>query len=181
GERADSVLAINNDVFIKRIRKLLYSAALDSGIYTNRLKANHVYDLAFANDRNRIENDCSHLAPNHNIKIVAQNAFEMPTTLWFDKKSDDSYKQAALIACGQFTTCYNLLEYIERLKNPEFYQTLSVDSQKRINDLQVELMKHYEHFKRDPLWLYNQLGIHIQNFQPVNISNFPFPPQFKGL
>jgi len=43
----------------------------------------------------------------------------MSTTLWFTKKELEGKDNMldVLIACGQFNTCWNLLEYIEKIEH----------------------------------------------------------------
>src|ERR1035437_3924521 len=135
-ERINSVLTLNNDVFLKRIRYLLYERFFSAEKRTQRVKSNHIYDMTFSNDPFRMDNDSKDLAPCKTMQEVSESAFEMGTTLWFDKKSQKEYKQAAIIATGQFTTCYNLLEYITRLKNSPVYPKLSSQYKKRVDGLQ---------------------------------------------
>jgi hypothetical protein len=53
------------------------------------------------------------------VAAVARDATDMKTTLWFD----NAQQQRSLVACGQFTMCYNILEHIIRRyeKDPENY------------------------------------------------------------
>lgn len=189
-ERIRSILILNSDVFLKRIRFLLYNDAYQSGKYKFRIKANHVYDLAFSNDLNRADNDIATIIPSRPMQIVAQSAFEMATTLWFDKTNQDSNRLAALIACGQFTTCYNLLVYIYRLKNTKrsngttYYATLSQPYKEKVDHLENELNNDFSKFRNDPFFMYNKMGVEfgINNFKITTIAEFPFPDaEFGGL
>lgn len=78
-DRISSVLLLNNDVFLKRIRYLLYNAAYNSKRYQYRIMTNHVYDLSFSNDSKRDE--IAGGVASKSMKVVAQVAFEMRTTL----------------------------------------------------------------------------------------------------
>ncbi|GGB84016.1 patatin-like phospholipase family protein [Dyadobacter sediminis] len=185
-ERISSVLLLNNDVFLKRIRYLLYHNAYESKKYIYRLKTNHIYDLSFSNDH--VRQNIPSLKPGRALQIVAQAAFETGTTLWFDTSSQQSGKLPALIACGQFTTCYNLLEYIYRMKSirknkPSYFSSLSAAEQEKINALEKALKADYARFNSDPFWLYNQKGTQfgIAGFKPCDVSGFPFPAVFEGL
>lgn len=184
-DRANSVLTLNLNVFLKRIRYLLYNQFLDAGRKTFRVKTNHVYDLAFSNDTNRLENsnDPTAYAPSTNIQIVSQCAFEMGTTLWFDDPEDCN--QAALIACGQFTTCYNLLIYISRMKKgaPSYFSELGEEFQNKINKLETTLNDYYSKFKGDPFYLYNSLGVDVfgNEFKKKTMAQYSAPKEFKRL
>jgi predicted acylesterase/phospholipase RssA len=176
--RSDSVLMLNTNVFMKRIRQLLYNTFYDSPQWENRGKGNHIYDLSFSGDLHNEQNPppTPFLNPSREIKIVAQTAFNMGTTLWFDKANiEQQHSEACIIACGQFTTCYNLLGYIEKLLlSPSAYDAIY---QGRLLALKRHLTDDYEHFKIDPFFMYNQQGrdYQINNFEPLNVKDIPFP------
>jgi hypothetical protein len=181
-----SVLTLNSDVFLKRIRQLLYQQFFETGKWKYRVKSNHVYDLSFTNDVNFLQNGTDSLKPGDNIQIVAEAAFQMATTLWFDTSSQESHSQAAVIACGQFTTCYNLLEYVQRLEGSDIFPHLSEFYKKRVNQVKKKLEEDYKDFQDDPFKLYNKLGVNynINGFRPCNMQMAPFdkiPQQFKDL
>lgn len=187
-ERFKSVLTLNNDVFLKRIRQLLYMQFYADGKRSYRLKSNHVYDLTFTNDIIRNQNDSMVLKPSERIQKVAQEAFEMGTTLWFDENNEKQHTLASLIACGQFTTCYNLLDYIHEMKYPKdgstpYFDQLDTQEQKKINDLEDKLNNDYMNFKDDPYMLYNQLGkeYKLPEFKACSADTIPFPKEFNGL
>jgi hypothetical protein len=176
--RADSVLLLNMSLFLKRIRQLLYNKFYDSPEWKNRGKGNHIYDLAFASDiyRQRNPPPSPFLNPSKDMQIVAQTAYDMGTTLWFDEQSEKiSHSKACIIACAEFSTCYNLLGYIEKLATG----ANAVDSThtNRINELKKQLTADYTRFKTDPFFLYNQEGLayDIKDFQPLSMADIPDP------
>jgi hypothetical protein len=176
--RADSVLLLNMSVFLKRIRQLLYDKFYDSPEWKNRGKGNHIYDLAFSSDIFNKENPppTPFLNPTREIQIVAQTAFNMGTTLWFDKASTkQQHSEACIIAAGQFTTCYNLLSYIEKLLlDPTAYEA---KYQNRLLGLKQDLMADYERFKTDPFFMYNDAGrdYKIEKFESLSVKDIPMP------
>jgi predicted acylesterase/phospholipase RssA len=179
--RADSVLLLNMSVFLKRIRQLLYNTFYNSLEWKNRGKGNHIYDLSFSNDINRNRNpEPAPYPPSRDMQIVAQVAFNMGTTLWFDETDSlQQHDEACIIACGQFTTCYNLLEYIEKLlKNPAAYDAAY---QNRLLKLKEQLIVDYTHFEADPFFMYNDSGreYKIENFKPLTIKDIPFPTNWE--
>jgi len=181
--RAESVLILNMNVFMKRIRQLLYNKFYGSPQWKNRGKGNHIYDLSFSSDLYRKNHPLpkEYLEPSRNIKIVAETAFNVGTTLWFDEA--DIYQQhseACVIACGQFTTCYNLLEYIERLLlDPSAYDAVY---QARLLALKQQMQRDYERFKDDPFFMYNQDGVDykINKFTPLTVNDIPFPKNWDN-
>lgn len=182
-ERINSLLTLNNDVFLKRIRYLLYEQFFSAEKWTQRVKSNHIYDMTFSNDPFRMDNDSLHIAPSQTMQEISEAAFEMGTTLWFDSENQKDYKQAAIIATGQFTTCYNLLEYISRLKDSPVYPKLSPKYKERVDDVENSLNNDYSKFKNDPFWLYNQSGkyFEINGFEARYSKDFSMPADFKGL
>ncbi len=183
-ERASSILILNNSVFLKRIRQLLYQRFFDEDRCSGREKASHVYDLSFTNDTNRLENDPLQLAPSIEIQLVAEKAFQMGTTLWFDKKSQEEYTEAALVACGQFTTCYNLLAYLTWLKEDNsIYGNFTEEVKKRLEGIEKEMQAHYDAFKKNPFWLYNeQCRAYINpGWKDYLLTDMKLPQGFEGL
>jgi hypothetical protein len=183
-ERGSSMLTLTNDVFLKRIRQLLYQRFFDPEKCSDREKASHVYDLSFTNDTNRMQNDPPHLAPSRDIQLVAERAFNIGTTLWFDKDSIKNGVEPVLIATGQFTTCYNMLLYIQRVKKAEVYNGFTKEVKDHLNSIEDEMNTHYEAFKKDPFWLYNEQGrkyVDSNNWKDYKLDNMELPDNFAGL
>jgi predicted acylesterase/phospholipase RssA len=202
--RFSSILILNNDVFLKRIRKILYDKFYGSTEWKHRGKGNHIYDLAFENNINRATNGNSQYNPSFPMQIIAQVASDMGTTLWFDDVAlKDTHSLACIIATGQFTTCYNLLDYIDRLKSniavqkqtnelnqgkdekgknpfPQLNITNTAYKQ-RIEEIEALLLAQWNRFQIDPFWLYNQLGEGINGFVESKVSEIPFPQDYANL
>jgi hypothetical protein len=184
--RAQSVLMLNTSIFLKRIRQLLYDKFYGTAQWKNRGKGNHVYDLSFSNDiyrKNGTDVSPYSLDPSQDMQIVSQTAFNMGTTLWFDKQSSEQqHCEACLIATGQFTTCYNLLEYINRLLAQKTAGDLYDDKyQNRLLKLQAQMQQDYEHFKIDPFFIYNTSGtdFKVPGFKILKMLDIPFPENWK--
>lgn len=217
-ERVKSLLTLNNDVFLKRIRFLLYDKAFESQENKFRIKGNRIYDLTFSNDlyrfhfghkdrsqsKKELEDESLERLPevNPNLRRIAQTAFDMGTTLWFETKENTPDRRAALIASGQFTTCYNLLRYIYLMKRQirddkyvavkqtdtwSIFDNLPEEYKNRVLLLEKRLREFFDCFSKDPFWLYNQLGCEIKGFERIEISSpdfdkkFPIPDEFKDL
>ncbi|HPB83697.1 MAG TPA: patatin-like phospholipase family protein [Spirochaetota bacterium] len=104
--RVTSIYALTSEILLKRIRRLVYSTVYRNSNYDNKRISCLIYDLQREGKRH-VE---SWLEPSEKIKEVCRRASEMDTTLWFNKISD----LRDVTACGQFTMCYNLLEFIIR-------------------------------------------------------------------
>jgi hypothetical protein len=180
--RATSVVSMNSDVFLKRIRFLLYDSFYNSPLWKHRGKGNHVYDLSFTNDINRNSRQNVSVEPSRDMQVVAETAYEMGTTLWFDKTCvEKNHSLECLIATGQFTTCYNLLEYIERLKVSDLWTTFSKTYITRLEEIEVRLRVDFERFKKDPFYMVNECGKGVEKYNAVDISMIPFPEKYKGI
>ena len=188
--RITSLLMLASNVFMSRIRYLLYDQFFNQGNLkrTGRAKANHIYDLALSNDKNRKKHYTHKHQPSIDMQIIAEYASKMPTTLWFSKDGPSKKMQSAITACGQFTTCYNLIDYIEKLKTgydnrDSVYSQLAASEQQIVDNLQVRMEKDYAHFQADPFWLYNKLGhdYQLDKFIPATMQDREYPDQYKGL
>jgi len=80
------------------------------------------------------------------LKRVALIASEAPTSLWWDKKDISNDRMDSLIACGQFTTCYNLMNYILELKDSDI-------SSEEMDEMYKLLKKDWAEFNKDPLFM----------------------------
>lgn len=57
-----------------------------------------------------------YLKPSNKIQQHSTIATAMGTTLWFTQEEKEAGVHDSLIAAGQYTICWNLLEYIETIK-----------------------------------------------------------------
>ena len=153
--RANSLLKMANDVFTKHIRRLNYRAIWGDEKWKNRGIMNAVYELRPGERklREKIEGGrvSDKLIPSDALQTVAKTASEMKTTLWFTEEELVRHGRLdSLIACGQFTTCWNLIEYIEKIeKNKENTSTAHLDLIKH-KDI---LLGHWDRFQEDPFWM----------------------------
>ncbi|MFC0514494.1 patatin-like phospholipase family protein [Mucilaginibacter angelicae] len=88
------------------------------------------------------------IEPSAGMRHVATLATAMETTLWYDSHHRDCFQPAAIIAAGQFTTCYNLLKYALRFEDPA--------GEKVWKTFKDELAGHLHTFKNDPYFMYNE-------------------------
>ncbi|MCW3123110.1 MAG: hypothetical protein JWQ38_2602 [Flavipsychrobacter sp.] len=104
----------------------------------------------------------------------------MGTTLWFDEGSKlTAQTMACIIACGQFTTCYNLMDYITKLRKPEVWDNFDQAYKDRIDYIDQQLKRDWKAFQKDPFFLYNKMGVAIlgPTFVPVDHTRIPVPEQ----
>ena len=115
---------------------------------------NAIYELNESEYKptNRLKED---LKPSMKIQEVSKMASSMATTLWFLKKDLDNNMLNSIIACGQFNICWNLLEYIEIIKQDP---TNTNVNHKALISCEEQLRRDWEMFKLDPFWLVNELN-----------------------
>ena len=108
--RIESLMALTSLVFMKRIRSLSYKVLFSSSDLHMRVRANLVYDLDTLNEDRYSEfpESIGIIKPDSQLQKVCDFAARMKTTLWWE----NSYEQPAIVACGQVTTCYNLIRYV---------------------------------------------------------------------
>lgn len=169
--RASSVLSLTTDVYLKRIRGLIYGELYKDPRWDFGRISNMVYDLSMTNAklRNRdlkeaSDPDRTHppipadwfFTPCDAIQQVAEKAYGMSTTLWFTEAEKKDRILAHLIACGQFTTCYNLHRYACELESALPEATVSPENKERIADIRRQLEADWSRFCQDPFFLYQE-------------------------
>ncbi len=87
----------------------------------------------------------SSMRPTKEMFDIADEANDMPTTLWFTPKNITDNLPLKILASGQFITCWNLLCHIkeQKLKHPE--------RQIELNALEEKMEKDWEEFKANPM------------------------------
>ncbi len=139
--RITSTIALTSDIFMKRIRNLIYSRIYEDKKYRHKRISNLIYDLAEKNQKN-FKKECQ---PSQAVIKIASIATEVPTTFWFNNKKD----LKNIIACGQFTICFNLLEYLLR---KEQHHVLT----KKEKHIKKTLKDDWENFCINPYWLFDR-------------------------
>lgn len=112
--RVTSAMTMINDVFLKQMRRVNYDLFYSKNQLKNKRITATVYKLNGKKSpyKNSPAYNKSIKAPSKNLESVCLTASETPTTLWWDKKDIVKNRMQTLIACGQFTVCYELMEYI---------------------------------------------------------------------
>jgi hypothetical protein len=150
--RAESVLKMTTSIFMIQIRRLSYKLFYEHPEWENRRISVLIYELStkgFPDTEKRLrkklsENLIKILTPTEQLSVLAQQAREMDTTLWFDENNMD--KRDKIIATGQFTMCFNLLVYLLEI---EEVNPISDSLQK----LKKALIDDWIEFNKNPTWL----------------------------
>lgn len=156
-DRLTSAMTMINDVFLKQLRRLNYDLFYSKEKLKNKRITTTVYKL---NGEKELYNTGTGYnkaikpAPSKNLESVCLTASETPTTLWWDKTDIAKNRIQTLIACGQFTVCYELMDYIIKLKADE---NSGVEDFTEIDKLYKALKKDWTSFNKKPLWLIDTL------------------------
>ena len=154
--RATSMYALTDRVFMKHIRSLNYDTIYLDDKWQNRRIMNALYELGTG------QNWGKHLTPEEEVlmepsKAILANsdlATAMGTTLWWSDDDHAKGKPQALVAAGQYNICWNLLEFIYRLRRDK--TNLSPETH-ILTDLQQQLESDWQRFRDNPHWLLSEL------------------------
>ena len=86
-------------------------------------------------------------------EVMQQNSAlgtSMGTTLWFTADDKKAGIPQAILATGQYTMCYNLLSYIDKIEKDS---TNLTSAHQLIISLKPQLRAAWQRFKKDPLCL----------------------------
>ncbi|MFN8333490.1 MAG: patatin-like phospholipase family protein [Cyclobacteriaceae bacterium] len=154
--REKSVAMIALDINLKNSRDLTYNLFHQSKRYTDKRLSNLVYELSEYNKdarEFRVTKRLSFLTQadrdlllldTEKVRVPAELARTMGTTLWFDNSHTARLKE--LVACGQFTMCANLLEHLMILKAKKLIDPADAE----LAVLRNQLETHWVAFKNDP-------------------------------
>ena len=156
-DRLTSAMTMINDVFLNQMRRLNYDLFYSKDELKNKRITATVYKLNGQKtpySKGTGYNEAIKPAPSQNLESVCLTASETPTTLWWDKTDITKNRMETLIACGQFTVCYELMDYILKLKADENNQ---VEDFTEIDILYKALEADWISFNQKPLWLLDTL------------------------
>ena len=105
--RTTSLFAMTGSVLMERIRSLVYTFVDGETHYGSKRMSNLIHDLSETEPFAALPGIAP---PSVLLRNVANAAATMPTTLWFTA----DHQLSSLVACGQATTCYNLMRFIVR-------------------------------------------------------------------
>ncbi|NHF59929.1 patatin-like phospholipase family protein [Flavobacteriaceae bacterium TP-CH-4] len=149
-DRITSGIKMINDIFLKQIRRLNYDLLYQTKELQNKIITSRVYELNGQSTpyHDFKVNEAIKPAPSTLLKNVGLTASETPTTLWWDQTDRSVDRMDTLIACGQFTTCYNLMDYILKLKK----ENITTDEIEAMYEL---LETDWKAFNKDPFMMFH--------------------------
>lgn len=177
-DRLNSLITLLMDVFLKVVRRLNYGDLYNDTKFIYRRMSNLIKELTEA-DFNRGRNQTKpetegstsyknnsklkgdyHTVVGPKIKSVAEEASGFGTTLWFTEENQLHNMLDKLVATGQFTMCYNMLDYLEQIIFVEDngFNELPVDTRENLEKLYDECLRDWNLFKDDPMFLVKEMA-----------------------
>lgn len=181
--RLQSSAIMIGDVFLKQVRRLIYDQLFNNPRFVYRRLNNVIYKLTNTNNKNRslpafepredeekesynnrktafIEQVKENCRLSSEMQKTAEYAYGTGTTMWFETEQEQAMEnnRKALIATGQFTTCYNLLAYTLSLNHSRHFPKLDPKYQDRIIAIIEQLKNLMQEFEKDPYYLYKLLN-----------------------
>lgn len=159
-----STMRVAMDIYDLHLRRVNYESMFNDPDWLNKVKSVSIYELSKSNEnvfqrqmarKGFDEYTIALLSPSDAMKSVAEYARRLGTTLWFSKDDMTSEKNIvdALISCGQFTMCNNLLEYILQLEKD--YKEVRTDE--TIQQLKRELLSDWAQFQANPKFMLSNI------------------------
>ena len=158
------------DIFLKQVRRLKYNQIYSDNLYTNRKVSNLIKELTEKDwKKSRELQQFPDLDPSlignyseaigGNLKSVCEEAAAFGTTLWFTPKDKDQDKLDKLVASGQATMCFNLIDYIIKLKMSAGYDSLTAGEHFLVENVLNQCINDWKSFKKNPLFLTLKKGV----------------------
>ena len=142
--RVGSTWALTSAIFLNRIRSLGYSLVRNNDRLDKLLIRHEIYDIEMR------ENKKSKHQASSPMLEVTKRASALATQLWFDDES----QLRDLVASGQITMCYNLLEHIDRMRKEEPIEEPGGDFLNKIYD---NALNDWEALQDDPFCFVDKL------------------------
>lgn len=171
--RKKSTMSLVSDVLLKHMRWFSYDRVYSDVAWRPRLIMNAIFE--FTQDevnKRKVKYPNMNkelLNPGKKIIETTTKANEMNTRLWFvrNELKGDKNLPDTIIACGQYTTCFSLLEYIEKSfksdKNAATYNNYSDEMKQAISLLETELLEDWRKFKENPYWMVEEWNANMVN------------------
>ena len=153
--RLRSLMVMSGVVMLKNDRRQNASKLYKS--YNEIAITSAIYELR-CKDQNKPENalEWDKIQPytkdiSEKIKKVSAHCAAFGTNLWFDKEAKANNTLDQLIACGEFTTCYNLIAYLVR-----YHEDQINGKDAALTAIFNLLLSYWEKFQEEPMWLVNE-------------------------
>lgn len=151
-DRFDTAHRMVDVVMMGHIKKFAYKSLFNSTTWNNRIMLNSLFILSSKGKWDRAlykrNNQDKDMTPSRRIRQNSDKANRMKTTLWFTEEEVRTGMPEAILACGQYTICWNLLQHIDRLEGvPEDQRS---DGQKELIGIKSILKGDWIRFNKNP-------------------------------
>lgn len=158
--RAKSIIMMSSEVFLHQLRRKNYDSIYENNDWHNRRITSTIYELSPSeskrNGRKQTKRKWEYqdvpdeLKPSEAIQRNSKLAASMGTTLWFTAEDKAAGMPQALLATGQYNTCYNLLDYINRIEKDPSNTT---PAHQLIIACKPQLEEAWKKFQTNPQWM----------------------------
>lgn len=152
--RLEPIEKLGGNVFLRRIRRLFYHDIFSDENWRFKRMTSQIYKLQTRGEWiNKMEKDelPIWMTASQAIQHDSDIANDVKTSLWFSEEDKSKNIPASLVACGQYTTCWNLLRFVIKLKKSDKELT---EAQKSILGCEEQLKEDWERFQMHPQWLF---------------------------
>lgn len=176
-DRFGSLISLLMDVFLKVVRRLNYNALYEDETFKYRRISNLIKELTEedfnqAGGRRRAETEGSQTYRQQSklrdqytavvsqpLQKMIEEAASFGTTLWFTEDNALHSMLDKLVATGQCTMCYNLIDYLEQILyvDGNGFNELSIDTQNALKELYENCLKDWEKFNANPLFMVEEM------------------------
>lgn len=107
-------------IMMGHIKRSSYKLLFDNSLLKDKVQLNSLFILSSKGKWNKVLDKMKQpdksMTPSRRIRQNSDKANQMNTTLWFSDEEKRTKMPEAILACGQYTICWNLLQRIDRWK-----------------------------------------------------------------
>lgn len=148
-DRIKSVIKMMSEIFLKSARRSNFEKIYDE--LPKQVTTSTVYELRCENKKGIPENENKWKSIQKytgdipkKMKDVSRLSTSFDTTLWFSKQDKKDKMLDAVIACGEYTTCYNLISFF--VKN----HSEKIEEDGDVKDFFKSLLILWDELKKNP-------------------------------
>ncbi|ARS39050.1 hypothetical protein CA265_04910 [Sphingobacteriaceae bacterium GW460-11-11-14-LB5] len=158
-DRANSLITLLIEVFLKIVRRLNYNTLYEDERYKFKRIDNRIKELTEADFKKRQKGDYDTLI-GKNIKKVAEEAATCGTSLWFTDTQVLDQTLRKLIASGEFTMCFNMKIYLEKIMTDSCsgYAEMDTTNKTLIDEVYAQCIADFDRFRKDPYFMYDEMA-----------------------
>lgn len=154
-DRASSLLNMSESVVMAYLHRLSLDKLYGNNSWNNRILLSAENTLSNGGKWETVSRKYkikSMYIPSDKILANTYETVKMDTTLWFTEEQVSSGLPEKVVACGQYTLCWNLIMYIKKLRaNGENTN----ECHQELMKLERMLIKDWKNFNDNPLFMSN--------------------------